>query len=143
MGFRRLQADAGHRRRVGVALEQVVTCKRPLIPVVFLHFILAYLNSINKRLIRSLYALGTGFSLLALYPGDILIRGVSPISLFSFYPKAGWAYPFFLAFFGSCVLLGLQKLWRAYAVAPAVQRNQIRYLLLAMLIGFGGGTTAF
>ena len=114
-----------------------------LIPVVFLHFILAYLNSINKRLIRSLYALGTGFSLLALYPGDILIRGVSPISLFSFYPKAGWAYPFFLAFFGSCVLLGLQKLWRAYAVAPAVQRNQIRYLLLAMLIGFGGGTTAF
>ncbi len=114
-----------------------------LIPVLFAHFILAYLNRVNTLLITSLYVLGSGFSLLALYPGDVLIREVSPITLFPFYPKAGRAYPFFLAFFCSCVLLGLYKLGRAYASAPSIQRNQIWYLLLAMAIGFGGGTTAF
>ena len=114
-----------------------------LIPVLFAHFILAYLNSVNKTLITSLYVLGAGFSLLALYSGDILIREVSPITLFPYYPKAGLAYPFFLTFFFSCVLLGLHKLRRAYAIAPAIKRNQIRYLLLAMIIGFGGGTTAY
>src|SRR2546425_10421509 len=114
-----------------------------IIPVLFAHFILAYLNSVNKHLITSLYVLGTGFSYLALYPGDILIREVSPITLFPFYPKAGRVYPFFLAFFCSCVMLGLYKLLKAYAIAPAIQRNQIRYLMLAMIIGFGGGTTAF
>ena len=115
------------------------------IPVLFLHFILAYLkqNIIRRRLLTVLYSVGLGFLLLAVYPNSLLIKEVTPITLFRFYPKAGVLYPYFLLFFSACIGIGFYKLGKAYASAPAGQRNQILYLLSAMILGFGGGMTAF
>ncbi|HEX9743177.1 MAG TPA: ATP-binding protein [Nitrospiraceae bacterium] len=113
------------------------------IPVLFLHFILSYLNNVRQSLIVALYAVACTFGASFAYTNTLFIREVSPITSFAFYPKAGPAYPLFLVYFSTCVLTGFYDLWKAYQVADLARRNQMRYLLSAMIIGFGGGTTTF
>lgn len=113
------------------------------IPVLFFHFILAYLGNVRQPLIITLYGVSSAFSVMFAYPSTLLIREVSPITSFPFYPKAGPAYPLFFAYFSVCVLSGFYELWKAYQAADLSRRNQMRYLFSAMVIGFGGGTTAF
>jgi len=112
------------------------------IPILFLHFILRYLN-VKRELLIVLYAMGAGFALAAVAPGSFLIREVSPITVFRFYPKAGPLYPGFLIYFSSCLFIAFYELWRAYHSSYAIRRNQIRYLLVATALGFSGGATAF
>jgi two-component system NtrC family sensor kinase len=112
------------------------------IPILFLHFILRYLN-VKRVLLIVLYAMGAGFALAAVAPGSFLIREVSPITVFRFYPKAGPLYPGFLTYFSSCLFIAFYELWRAYHSSYAIRRNQIRYLLVATALGFSGGATAF
>lgn len=113
------------------------------IPVLFLHFILAYLENVRRSFLLALYGAALAFCVTFAYPNTLLIREVSPITSFPFYPKAGPAYPVFLAYFSLCVLTGFYNLWKGYQAADLSRRNQMRYLLSAMIIGFGGGTTTF
>lgn len=134
-----LAADPGSAWR----WSRVLHGSAAFIPVLFLHFILCYLNRVRRPLILSLYLLGFGFFLAAVTPSTLLIKDVSPILTFRFYPKAGPAYPAFFIFFSACVLYGFYELWNSYKSACAIRRNQTLYLLIGAIIGFGGGSTAF
>ena len=114
-----------------------------IIPAFFLHFILSYLDKAKQPFILGLYGVAAAFFVTAAYPSQFLIKEVSAISAFAFYPKAGPLYPFFLLFFSACVLVGLHSLWRAYQTAAIGRRNQLRYFLVATALGFAGGSTAY
>ncbi len=114
-----------------------------VIPAFFLHFILAYLNKVKFTFILWLYGTAAALAVAAAYPSPLLIKNVSAISAFAFYPKAGPLYPFFLLFFAACVLFGFYSLWRAYQASAVGQRNHLRYLLVATALGFTGGSTAY
>ena len=127
----------------GLLWSRALHASAAVIPALFLHFILSFLNSTKRRLTLCLYALGIGFSILSVYPGPLLIKEVSPITQFTFYPKAGPLYKYFLAFFSFSVLSAFYALWKAYESSRGLQHNQIRYLLFGTIFGFAGGTTAF
>lgn len=122
---------------------RVLNASAALIPVFFLDFILRFLDSPKRYWLQAAYLVGVAIAVLALYPTDLLIREVSPVGEFRFYPKAGVAYPIYALFFVLCAGYGFYKLWAASRVAIGLRRNQVRYLLVAAAIGFSGGCTTF
>ena len=73
------------------------------------------------------------------------VKGVVPAFGFGFryYPAPGIVYPFFALFIFACFSYGFWRLFRAYRKAVGTRRNQFLYVLLASVIGFSGGFTAF
>ncbi|MGH7259935.1 MAG: histidine kinase N-terminal 7TM domain-containing protein [Nitrospiraceae bacterium] len=123
--------------------SRILHASAAIIPALFLHFILSHLHKDKPFLMAAVYGVAAVFLLAAIYPSEFLIREVSPISMFAFYPKAGPAYPFFLLFFSACITSGFYSLWNARRTAAVSQRNQLRYLLVGTILGFAGGSTAY
>jgi signal transduction histidine kinase len=113
------------------------------IPVFFLHFILSFLSktSEKKRTIQFIYALGILFLLLDFTP--LFVADVGPVPGFAYYPKPGPVYPFFAIFVLACFIYGFVHLFLACRHSMGSKRNQLLYVILASLIGFAGGITAF
>ncbi|MEP6887484.1 MAG: histidine kinase N-terminal 7TM domain-containing protein, partial [Nitrospirales bacterium] len=122
--------------------SQLLHVAAACIPILFLHFILCYLHA-KRMLVVVLYVVASGFVLAAIDSHRWLIRDVAPIGVFQFYPKAGPLYPAFLTYFSTCLFIAFFGLWREYHGSSAIRRNQIRYLLVATVLGFAGGTTTF
>lgn len=115
-----------------------------LIPIFYLHWILVFLNLTerNKKIIIFGYTTTIIFTLLSF--SAYYIESVKPILFFSYWPQAGPLYVCFLVlnYFG---LLGyaLFLLLRARKTVLGEKKNQIDYIILATIIGFGGGATNF
>ncbi|HJR77260.1 MAG TPA: ATP-binding protein [Nitrospiraceae bacterium] len=127
----------------GMFWSGILHSSTAMIPVLFLDFVHSFLNSPSRRHMLPVYLTGAVFSAIALLHTNWLIAQVSPAVGFAFYPQAGPLYPLYLAFFFGCVAYGLSKLWIEGRTATGLRRNQINYLLVATVIGFGGGSTAF
>lgn len=111
------------------------------IPVSYLHYLYNLLAKQRSSVITIGYALGG--ILLLLDATDYFIRGVSPKMVFPSWPNAGAVYIFFLAYFFYYVILGLSALCNGYKGSSGASRNQIRYVLLASIIGWIGGATNY
>jgi len=113
-----------------------------LIPVSFLHFVIAILNIRNKKKVLKFgYIISCIF--LSFTYTNLLIKDVEPKFNFKFYDVAGQIYPFFVAFFLTYVIYAHYILFKTYRILSGPKRNQIKYIILASLVGFTGGTTAF
>jgi len=116
-----------------------------LVPVAYFKVVTAFLN-IEKKQIKitiSNNILVTLFSLLLLTP--LMVAKVEPVAGFIFWPKPGFVYHFFLAWF-----LGI-SMYSAYLAFRALKEEkfsnlkkiQIKYILFGIAISILGGSTNY
>ncbi len=106
------------------------------IPVFFLKFCLSLSEqegNNNEALLRWSLRAASVFALLSLTP--LLINDVQTESQFPFYPVAGSLYGLFSLWFAGLFLTSLSILLKAYRVHIGYKRNQLRYMILAAVIG--------
>ncbi|MFH1318640.1 MAG: diguanylate cyclase [Candidatus Omnitrophota bacterium] len=114
------------------------------IPITGLHHIVSLLElgDKNKKLIIFGYISSFVFLITDFTP--LFIKDVSPKLSFKFWSNPGgiffhvYIFMFFLAVFYSILLV-----FRTYRNSAGVIRNQMKYLLIAMSIGYFGGLTNF
>lgn len=114
-----------------------------MIVAFFLHFVFAILELANERkpIIQFNYALATLISLSNLT--HLAIPDVVVKLNFLYYPKAGLLYYFFTLYFLVSVVYLHIIFFKKYKELSGAKRNQIKYLLVGSIFGFGGGLTTF
>jgi hypothetical protein len=114
------------------------------IPVLFLHFIFAYRQTTHKR--KAMLGVGYALSLLSLGLSftNLLIRDITPHPVLIYFGVPGKAYVPWLGVWFILLTVCFAEMVQSYRrEASAIRRNQIRYLFLASIIGFAGGSTTF
>jgi signal transduction histidine kinase len=114
-----------------------------LIPVFYLHFVIAYIERVkeNLRILFAAFFLAGLFLLLDFTP--LFVADVAPRFAFRFYPVPGIVYPFFALYLAALFGLGFSKLAAFLKQSEGAKNNQAKYVFFASLIGFLGGVTAF
>lgn len=123
---------------------RILSIGSTLIPLFYFHWIVSLLglNKKKKRLIWLSYFL-TAFFLLFSF-SDLFVRSVEPIKHFAFWPKAGPLYTIYLVFVYAClVVYSIVLLFKERHTSSGSRREQIKYVLLGTILGFGGGATNF
>jgi len=108
------------------------------LPFAFINFIEEFVSSKKRKLLLfTLFVFGTIFSFLSLFT-KLFIKGflVRPWPYLN-YPQAGNLYFFLPIIFIISVLIGSTKLLHEYHLSPGIRKNQIKYLLLAIIVGGG------
>jgi len=108
------------------------------IPVLFYHYVLAFLDLPRRRaaLIGG-YALCAGF--LAVGPTPAFLHGVTD-SAWGFMPAAGPLYTPFFVYFQSYLVLGLVRLVQAYASqSSSFKRNRTLLVIVGVVVSLLGG----
>ena len=115
------------------------------IPALFFHFTLSFLKpSLEKKEKLQLIIIYCVSLALAILSFTSLFKvGVAPIFGFNFWIKPGPLYVLFPLFFVGLILYSSYLFVKKYSRAKEVIRLQIKYILLAALLGFGGGATNF
>ncbi|NKE71161.1 ATP-binding protein [Candidatus Manganitrophus noduliformans] len=112
------------------------------LPTLFVHFILTLLGlQIARWKLIALYGVSTLLSVLCFTP--LVISGVGPSNLFSFFIKPGPLYIYMIIFFISCVIYGQLKLYQAYSSASPSKKVQIGYFFWSSIGGWIGGCANF
>lgn len=113
------------------------------IPVCYLHHILTFLklHTQKKTLIISGYLFGIISFFLSFT--SLFVKSVSPKLWFKFWPDAGVLYLPFLFVWFLFVIYGIILISKALFNSTGIARNQIRYVLIATVIGWGGGATNY
>jgi signal transduction histidine kinase len=107
------------------------------LPSLFYHFVNCLLKLENNRLIVAFYGVSLIFLVFDFTP--LLIRDVGPILSFRYYAIPGSVYPIYTASFIGTIIYTHYILVKYFKKSEGQIRNQIRYLLLAAIIGFVGG----
>lgn len=142
LGFLFKSQDA----KSGLMYSQILMIGANLIPVAFYHFVLALLEQQKDKKARKLLFLGYSLTLFLVGVNftPLFIKSASyKILVKCFYPDAG---PFFILYVliyfwllgYSCFLMH-----RATKTLLGFRRNQVRYVMVASIVGFLGGATTF
>ena len=113
------------------------------IPVAYLHHISLLLNKVKewKKNVVVGYLLGVVGLLADCTP--YFVKDVSPKLTFLYWPDAGFLYHIFLFFWFVYVFAGVRLITNAYKDSAGFKKNQIKYVLLATALGWGGGATNY
>jgi two-component system NtrC family sensor kinase len=114
------------------------------IPLTNLHHILELLK--NPPPWRRWVWLGYLLCLIFLYYNlfsNLFVSGVSAKLEFPFWPEPGPAFHVFLAFFFCCVVYFVYLLAHEARGSSGLRQNQLKYLILALTLGYLGGATNF
>ncbi len=141
------------------AWARIAQAALSLIPAFLFQFNLALLNggtassmllsrdvprsgaSSTTALFRWVFRSACVFALLGLTP--LLMNDLRPEPPFRFYPMAGPFYGLFVLWFVLSFLASFWVLFKAYPVQVGAKRNQLKYLILASVIGLGSFLTMF
>jgi len=113
------------------------------IPILFAHFVHRFLLINRPRFLYFLY--GAGFIFLGLnWFTRLFIRDARLVFNEFYYisPPAPLYAPFVVLFVG-LVLYTTIIFYRAYRVSEGMRRMQIKYFFIAIVAGYGGGSTSF
>lgn len=112
------------------------------IPVLFYHYVLAFLDLPRRRpALLGGYALCGAFLLAS--PTPYFLRGVTE-SPWGFMPSAGPLYAPFVVYFQSYLVLGLVRLVRAYrSQSSSFKRNRTLLVILGVVVSLLGGVVDF
>jgi signal transduction histidine kinase len=111
------------------------------IPTFFLHFVSTFLKEKPNKALLFSYA-GSSF----LFSANLtpwMVRDVSIRYQSSYFINPGPLYPLLLVLFAVDLLLGFNLLLSHYRRSSGLERNQIRLVFLATVVGFAGGMTNF
>jgi two-component system nitrogen regulation sensor histidine kinase GlnL len=113
------------------------------IPVFYLHHIVAILGKTEqcrKQLIGA-YVFAVSSSLFSFTP--FFVSGVAPKLSYPFWPNPGFLFHPFLLFWVVVVAYGVKLIFESFRSASGIVRNQMKYILLATIVGWGGGLTNY
>jgi len=113
------------------------------IPIFYLHFVLAWLDIHKEKRKILLFGYIASFIFLILGFTPLYVRDVVPKLFFKYYAEPGVVHPFFLALFLGLVIYACFSMVKAYPKSTGFKRNQIKYVLIASIVGFGGGVTNY
>jgi len=121
------------------------------IPIFFAHWILTLLGIEKEKRNKIILFLGYLFTLfLAIFAFPLspfthyYVSHVEPELFFPYWPKPGILYHFYLLFnWGGLLGYGLYQLIKTYRKTSGFQKAQIKYIIIGMLLGFGGGATNY
>ena len=91
-------------------------------------------------------AFGYGFCVVALFLNAFtatFVKGVSPKLSFPFWPEPGPAFHFYIILFAYCLIRWTYLLVEESREASGIRQNQLRYLIIALTLGYSGGITNF
>ena len=115
------------------------------IPSSFLHLIFCTsgvnLYSRNKKTIIIAYTISLIFLLLNFTP--LFVKGVRARLDFKYFTDPGMFFPVYGLFYLSNLTYAFYKLITEFPRVSAVKRNQLKYILAAAIVGFGGGLSTF
>lgn len=115
-----------------------------LIPVFLLHFICAFLNIVHAKRKVLIGAYIMAFSMLAFVPTSLFVlHTVAVVGFQYFVGPAGLQYHLFPLFFFVCTVYAFYLLFKGIKNSQGLRKNQIKYLFVALLIGYSGGPTGF
>ena len=114
-----------------------------LIAPSYLWFILSLieLNKKFKKVIVSAYLLSLLFLIVAFT--KLFIVDMQPLYMFRYWAVPGIAYHFYLLFWFACVFFAWIFLLKEYLYSSGPRKNQLKYVLIASMLGFLGGATNY
>ncbi|MBT6691425.1 hypothetical protein HOB10_03795 [Candidatus Parcubacteria bacterium] len=118
------------------------------IPALWYHFIFTHLN-LNKehfKRIRLMYAISAVLwvlNILDLFIPGLFSSGMYQKLFFQYYPGGGLGYYLFFIYFAFVAVYTVFYLHRYLKRRSGMQKEQIRFILLAAYFGFGGGGMTF
>lgn len=111
------------------------------IPACYLNFVIDLLSIEKKKAVRAAYIACGTFLFISYTP--YFMTGVKPKLFFNFYATAGPLYALWIAAYLIIAGYGMYLLLRNYGPSSPIKKIQIRYVLVASLIGFIGGATIY
>ncbi|MCD4705535.1 hypothetical protein K8R61_00450, partial [bacterium] len=133
---------------MGYYCRLFMDCGTILLPAFWLHFIYSILNYNNSKRkdLYICYFIGIillFFNFLDFFIPGSFIRGIVSKDIFNFYPMAGFGYYLFVFYFLMIIPYSLFHLIRGYKNSRGFKKQQIKYIIIAAVLGFGGGGTSF
>ncbi|MEO0054667.1 MAG: hypothetical protein RLZZ50_614 [Verrucomicrobiota bacterium] len=135
--FWQLSADAG----TALFFTRALMLFAYFVPVTFFHFIAELCGERRRWTVGLGYAAAVALSVLNFTP--LMVARVEPAMGFPHWPKAGQLYWLYLLLFGLLTVRAGMLLLRALKGASGSRAAQLRNILLAGAVGFGGGATNF
>lgn len=111
------------------------------IPSCYLYFITNISGIAKKKIVLICFVVSAIFSGLSFSP--YFVKGVSAKLNFPYYGDAGPLYIFWIIAYFLITSYAFLLMLKAYPAADKLKKNQIRYVLLASLIGFAGAATIY
>jgi two-component system nitrogen regulation sensor histidine kinase GlnL len=111
------------------------------IPTFFIHFIQAYLNKIKIKLLISAYTISTILLVFNFTP--LFVKDVVPKGSFNYASVPGIVFPFFVFYFFIVIIYSFYLIIQEYKYSLGVRRNQLKFIIIASVIGFSGGSTNY
>ncbi len=114
------------------------------IPISYLHFVLAFTDSIksHKKIIWFGYIFFVVIFLLDIFT-KLVVRGVGPKLVFEFWPEPGAIFHPFLFIWGSFMIYTVYILIKNYKISEGIKRKQVQLILIGTIIGYLGGATNY
>jgi two-component system NtrC family sensor kinase len=115
------------------------------IPPTFFHFAVL-LTETEKDLATKralIFGYGVALMLLLLSPTSLFVKGTVPKPHFFYYPSPGVFFYPYMVFHVSYVLWAFIRLIKRLRSAPPHEANSVFYVILAYILGFGGGLQTF
>ncbi|MGM0569064.1 MAG: histidine kinase N-terminal 7TM domain-containing protein, partial [Elusimicrobiota bacterium] len=113
------------------------------IPIFFYTFVSVFIDKVKKLEMIIYYSITVVYFVFMIRNPYLFIKEVKSVINFSYYPIGGSFYAIFPVFFAFLVFIGIIRLVKFYLRSSLYKKNQIRYLLMGIIIGFSGGATAF
>jgi len=116
------------------------------IPIFFCHWVFNLLEFEEEKRNKIILILGylatLVFAISAFTP--YYVNRVEPELFFPYWPKPGILYHFYLLLFWFGLLgYTFYCLWKAYKKSSGYKQIQLKYMLIGMILGFGGGATNY
>src|SRR3989338_702314 len=116
-----------------------------IIPISFFHFSLLFTNRLKNKKIELLfyYSVVMFYLVTVLFYPNLFLSSVSPKLDFKFYPDPGSLYYLFPFLFAYLSIYGVIVLIQDYKNVTQIRRNQFKYILIGVMVGFSGGASTF
>ncbi|MBU2541841.1 MAG: hypothetical protein KJ593_08080 [Candidatus Omnitrophica bacterium] len=109
----------------------------------YFHYITTFLGLNKQKRKFIFYAYLSSFILLASVFTPLFISSVDKRLVFKYWPLPGIAFHLFTGIFFFYILSSIYLLFKTYRHSSGVKYTQLKYILFATIIGFGGGSTNF
>lgn len=123
---------------------RVLSIGSTFIPITFLYWIFSLFNlrEEKKKILTAGYFITLFF--ISFIFSDLFIKGVAPQLSFPWWPQAGIIYTLYVVIgYLGIIGYGCYSLIKIYPERDPVTQVKIKYVLLAVMVGFGGGATNF
>jgi len=111
------------------------------IPTFFIHFIQAYLHKTKIKLLIIAYTISTILLVFNFTP--LFVKDVVPKGSFNYASVPGIVFPFFVLYFFIVIIYSFYIIIQEYKYSFGVRHNQLKFIIIASVIGFSGGSTNY